>query len=207
LFKNTTLKKKVILTLATMVRKVFSGWHITAGAVCLCAHATTLSAEDSGFQIESAKTVLQDDVYHITMRLDYRFSPEVLEAIRSGVPMVLVMDIELFRTRKYWWDKEIAELQQRFQLQYHALAEQYIVRNLNSGAQYTAPTLNTALYYMQDVENLPLIDQQLLESNEQYRVRARVSLEFDALPAPLKFSAYTSRDWWLGSQWYEWSLE
>ena len=103
-------------------------------------------------------------------------------------------------------DEQIAQLRQRFQLQYHALTEQYIVKNLNSGAQNTAPTLNTALYYLRDIDNIPLIDQQLLNPSQHYQVRLKVSMEFDSLPVPLKLSAYMSRSWWLGSDWFVWDL-
>ena len=175
------------------------------GALCT-AQASEAHAAEEGFFIQRAETKLINNVYRLSAQIDYKFSGDVLAAIESGVPMVVVLDIELLRPRDYLWNKQIAELKQRFQLQYHALAEQYIVRNLNSGEQYTAPTFNTALFYLRDIKNIPLIDQQLLESSQNYRVRLRVSLEFDSLPVPLKLSAYTSRSWWLGSDWFTWEL-
>ena len=169
-------------------------------------YATWLPAAEPGFTITRAEAKLIDQVYHLSVQVDYRFSKKVLEAIQSGVPLVIALDIEVRRPRGYWWDEQIAQLKQRFQLQYHALAEQYIVENLNSGAQNTAPTLNTALYYLRKIDDLPLIDQQLLDPDETYQVRLKVGLDFDSLPVPLKLSAYTSRSWWLGSDWFVWNL-
>lgn len=177
-----------------------------AGSLSLLVPGFGVAEGQDGFSVTQVQTELQDKVYHLSARMDYEFSQDVLDAIQSGVPMIVVMDIQLIRPRSYWWDKEIATLKQRFQLHYHALAEQYIVKNLNSGAQFTAPTLNTALFYLKDIKNLPLIDMQLLEESKKYLIRFKVSLEFDSLPAPLKFSAYTSRSWWLGSEWYEQDL-
>lgn len=171
--------------------------------ICFCG---PVYSQDSGFSITSARTELINKVYHLSAEVEYRFSEDVLEALQSGVAMVVLVEIELVRPRRYWLDDTIAELEQRFRLDYHALAEQYIVKNLNSGAQYTAPTLNTALFYLKDIKQLPLIDKQLLDEEKTYQVRAKVSLEFDTLPVPLKLSAYTSRSWWLGSDWYSWDL-
>jgi hypothetical protein len=170
------------------------------------AYTAAAHAANPGFTIKRAETKLIDKVYHLSVQIDYQFSKQVLEAIESGVPIVLALDIDVRRPRNYMWDEQIAQLRQRFQLQYHALTEQYIVKNLNSGAQNTAPTLNTALYYLRDINNIPLIDQQLLKPKQHYQVRLKVSLEFDSLPVPLKLSAYLSRSWWLGSDWFVWEL-
>jgi hypothetical protein len=190
------------LCLGNKVLGTMSMGVLLLGAV----HSTPLWADEPGFTITRAEAKLVNQVYHLSVEINYEFSNKVLEAIQSGVPMVIALDIEVRRPRSYLWDEQIAQLRQRFQLQYHALAEQYIVVNLNSGAQNTAPTLNTALYYLQNIDDLPLIDQQLLEPDEDYKVRLKVALEFDALPVPLKLSAYTSRSWWLGSGWFVWDL-
>jgi hypothetical protein len=180
---------------------------LSMGVVLLGALYSGPLAAEPGFTITRAEAKLVNQVYHVSVEINYEFSNKVLEAIQSGVPMVIELDIEVRRPRSYLWDEQIAQLKQRFQLQYHALAEQYIVINLNSGAQNTAPTLDSALYYLKNIDDLPLIDQQLLDPNEDYKVRVKVGLEFDSLPVPLKLSAYTSpRSWWLGSGWFVWDL-
>ncbi len=186
---------------------VLSLGSLSLGTLLLGAvYSTALPAEEAGFTITRAEAKLVNQVYHLAAEINYVFSNKVLEAIQSGVPVVIALEIEVRRPRGIWWDEEVAHLKQRFQLQYHALAEQYIVKNLNSGAQNTAPTLNTALFYLNRIENLPLIDQQLLKPGEKYEVRVKVGLEFDSLPVPLKLSAYTNTSWWLGSGWFEWEL-
>ncbi len=191
-----------MVSLRSLSLRRLSVGSLMVGALC----ATPLAAAEPGFTITRAEAKLINQVYHLSVQIEYEFSKKVLEAIQSGVPMVIGLEIEVRRPRNYMWDEQIAQLKQRFQLQYHALAEQYIVENLNSGAQNTAPTLNTALYYLRNIDDLPLIDQQLLKPNEDYQVRLKVGLEFDSLPVPLKLSAYTSRSWWLGSGWFVWDL-
>ncbi|WP_455206375.1 DUF4390 domain-containing protein [Kaarinaea lacus] len=165
-------------------------------------------ANADGFVINHAELVLNEKVYHLNANLDFDLSNDVLDAINSGVPVVLELIIEILEPRRYWWDKEIALLAQRYQLHYHALSEQYLVRNLNSGAQYTYFSLSAALQKIGSISNLPIIDEQLLENKEteKYYARIRTSLSFDNLPLPLKLDAWTSRSWWLGSDWIELNL-
>jgi len=160
------------------------------------------------FVINSAELVLVDKVYQLNARVDFVFSNDVLKAIENGVPLIIEMEIEFLRPRSYIWDQELASLAQRYQLQYHALTEQYIVRNLNSGAQYTFFSLTAALQKIGNIDHLPLIDAKLLENREskKYYARVRTQLSFDNLPVPLKLNALISRSWWLGSDWIELNL-
>ncbi len=205
-----------------MYKKEINNWRIAHDSLCMSARAVLrryLSAmlifvasanvaNADGFVINHAELVLNEKVYHLNANLDFDLSNDVLDAINSGVPVVLELIIEILEPRRYWWDKEIALLAQRYQLHYHALSEQYLVRNLNSGAQYTYFSLSAALQKIGSISNLPIIDEQLLENKEteKYYARIRTSLSFDNLPLPLKLDAWTSRSWWLGSDWIELNL-
>lgn len=166
------------------------------------------AAQANDFSINSAEIVLIDKVYQLNARLEFDFSQDVLQAIDNGVPIVIELDIELLEPRNYIWDKELAVLEQRYQLQYHALSEQYIARNLNSGAQYTFFSLTAALQKIGHVDHLPIIDAQLLKDKdrEKYYARIRTQLGFYDLPVPLMLNAIVSRSWWLSSEWVELDL-
>ena len=165
-------------------------------------------AHGDEFVIHSAELVLTNKVYQLNARMEFEFSKDVQAAIENGVPMVIETEIEFLEPRSYIWDKELASLSQRYQLQFHALTEQYIVRNLNSGAQYTFFSLTAALQKIGNIDHLPLIDEQLLVGKEKdkYYARVRTHLGFDNLPVPLKLNALISRSWWLGSEWVELDL-
>jgi hypothetical protein len=163
--------------------------------------------DNGGFVVNRAEAELENGIYYLHANADYNFSKDVLEAIMHGVPIVMVLEFELFKERPYLWDEDQASLKQRFQLQYHALSEQYIVSNLNSGDQYTAMTLHSSLYSLRDIKHLPIIDKKLLLPDEKYYARVRVRLSISNLPVPLKMVAYFSRSWWLLSDWYQWQIQ
>ena len=165
------------------------------------------SAHARGFTIRSVSTHLQDKVYLLDANIDYKFSDAALEALRNGVPLIVLLDIKVEQERSWWLNKTVAELQQGYLLLYHALTEKYIVNNLNSGAQDNYEQLSAALNALGKVKDLPILDAQLTNKGERYLVRLRTRLDLESLPAPMRPLAYISSDWRLESDWYEWPLQ
>ena len=160
-----------------------------------------------GFKILAAETKLKEHVFHLDANMDLKFSDDALEALRSGVPLIVLVNIEVQKSRSWWWDKTIAKLEQGYLLLYHALSEKYIIHNLNSGAQQNFISLNTALYSLSNIRDLPLIDKNLLEKDDEYYVRLRTYLDIESLPAPMRPIAYISSQWQLDSDWFSWPLK
>lgn len=167
--------------------------------------ATKSQAE--GFRILAAETKLKEHVFHLDANMDLKFSYDALEALRSGVPLIVLVNIEVQKDRNWWWDKTIAELEQGYLLLYHALSEKYIIHNLNSGAQQNFTSLNTALYSLSNIRDFPLIDKNLLEEGDDYYIRLRTYLDIESLPAPMRPIAYISSQWQLESDWFSWPLK
>lgn len=168
--------------------------------------STNVLAAPSQFAVHNAKTSLSGEIYHLDARLEYQFTEVVLSALDNGVLLTLVLDIEVYSPSRYLWEDVIATLEQRYEIEYHALSEQYLLRNLNSGSQFAYSSLGSALEAIGKIERLPILDAHLLEKNEHYKVRVRSRLDLDSLPVPLQLKAYISSDWWLSSGWYSWDL-
>lgn len=165
-----------------------------------------VSSQAQDFTIRSVETHVRDKVYLLDANIDYQFSEAALEALRNGVPLIVLLDIEV-EVERWYWNKTIAELQQGYLLLYHALTEKYIVNNLNSGAQENYDRLNTAIAALGKVQDLPILDAQLATSGNRYLVRLKTRLDLESLPAPMRPLAYISSDWRLESDWYKWPLQ
>lgn len=180
------------------------GW-LLAGLLLALAVSGTARA-DAAFSVRDVHTDVDRQVYHLDADIDYTLTVDALDALQNGVPLSLKVFIEVYKHRNWWWDKRVASLVQRYRLRYHALAEKYLVQNLNSGAQETYSSLAAALRALGTIRDLPVIDQNLLDPDAAYWGRLRVELDIESLPAPLRPLAYLSSQWRLGSEWYEWSL-
>lgn len=161
----------------------------------------------AGIQINEVRTHLQNDVYYLDARLGYVLTEKMLEALHKSVPLTFVLNIEVLRKRSYLWDVNVAELEQRYQLEYLPLTQQYQVRNLNSGALHNLPSLEVALSVLGTIVDLPLLDRELLADDDSYQARMRVELDIEELPLPLRLLSYFTDEWRLRSEWYTWPLQ
>lgn len=159
------------------------------------------------FAVRKAETTLIEGVYYLNTLVDYSLSNKMLDALHNGVSLTFEMDIDILRTRDYWVDETVASLEQRYQLEYQALTQQYLIRNLNSGALYYFPSLEIALQVLETVIELPIIDKELLDDGEEYTGRLRVLHDVDMLPVPLMLRAYVSSGWRYESGWFSWLLQ
>ncbi len=157
-------------------------------------------------RIISASTRLVDRVYRLDADIAYQLSPDPLEAVENGVPIVFELKIVVERSRNWLPDETVATLLQQYRFKYHALTKLYLVTNLNSGERASFRTRESALRAMGRVRNLPLIDESLLQPDQRYQVRLKVGLDIEALPAPLRLMAYVSPEWWRSSDWFSWQL-
>lgn len=161
-------------------------------------------SDSAGIRIESVRIALEDDVYYLDADIDYRLSRQLLEALDRGIPVPVMLEIEILRERSYLWNETVTTLEQRYELDYHALTRQYVIRNINIGTQTTYPSRQAALAGLGRIVDLPVIDANLLDRKEVYSGRLQARIDTDALPVPLRLRALVSSDWALGSGWHEW---
>lgn len=158
------------------------------------------------FEVRSASTELVGGVHVLDARLQLVLSSEALNALNSGVPLTIELQVQVIRSRRFYLDALDAELAFRFELEYRPISQRYIVRNLNSGDQDSFATLYSALNYLGRVQRLPVIDQSLLVPDRNYRVRLRALLATEQYSAPLRLLFFWRDEWQLKSEWFEWKL-
>ena len=180
--------------------------YTLVGVLCMLALLAPPPAQAAeAFVIKSLETQLHDNVYSFSAHIQYGFSDEALMALKNGVPLIILMNIEV-QEKRWYWNKTIAQLEQGYLLIYHALSRKFILHNLNSGIQTDYSNLDNALYALGHLKNMPLIDAKLLKPDSHYVLRLRSRLDIESLPAPMRPLAYISSDWRLQSDWYTWPL-
>lgn len=175
---------------------------------CALAALPAAQAQDreGSFEVRSASSMLVDGVYRVDARVQFVLSDQALEALENGVPLNIQYQFEVVRNRRFWLDATEASLAVGHQLQYHALSQRYIVRNLNTGEQDSYATLFSALNNLGRVEGLPVIDESLLDEDGDYSMRMRAVLDIRDFPAPLRLLLFWRDEWRLESDWFRWPL-
>ena len=196
------------------IMPVYAKHSLSVIRVCfilLMLQATFAHAENNrpptGFNITSATVQEKDSVFYLDANIEYWFGEQVLEALNNGVPLNIVIDIQIVEKRKFLWNNTIADVTQDYQLQYHALTRQYVLRNLNTNENYNFLTLQLSLASLGSISHLPVFSTRLLDNDGRYLIRIKPSLDVEALPSPLRPVAYISSEWQLVGKWYSWQLK
>lgn len=164
-----------------------------------------LFADNAHFSIDRVTIGEEDGVYMMEADLDLELSDGMMDALRSGVELLFLAEIELVRPRRWLPDETVGRLEQRYELAYHSLAQRFVVRNVNTDYRDAYPTLAEALLALGHIRQLPVIDTDLVNANK-VRGQIRVRLDLAHLPMPARLGAYTDKTWRVSSDWVTWSL-
>lgn len=95
-------------------------------ALCL---PVPLQAGDA-FLIKEASTRLEEGIYVLDADIEFRFSPEALEALDNGVPLTIVLHFQVRSADAWIWDDSVSDLRLRYAVRYKPLSERYEVYRL-----------------------------------------------------------------------------
>lgn len=189
-------------------------WLATCSLLLVTSEPSTSAADDieAGFDIRNARTELVDGVYLLEADISFVFSAEALEAIENGVPVTIVLEMQVLRERgfiwdKLWRDKKMAQIEAKFRIETRPLSNTYLVRNLNSGETQVFGSFGELVAGLGKIRNFPLLDEHLIGDEGHYYLRLRALLDIESLPSPMRPWAYLSSLWRLQSNWYEWPIE
>ena len=169
-------------------------------------HGAPETPAGGAFVVEHAALRPAGGIWVVDARIDFAFSEDNLEAMRNGVALTVIVDIEVRRERGTWWDETLATRQLRYRIETNVLTGRYRVRNLGGGAR-NYRSLEEMTESLGRVESVPVIARERLSGDARHAARIRARLDIEALPSPLRPIAYLSPRWRLNSGWFEWRIE
>jgi hypothetical protein len=188
-----------------------------AGIVCALLATATLAAVplqplraeglEGRFEVRSADLELKDGVYHLNARLDLPISDAVRRGLTEGVPLSLELDLDIKRVRQLLPNSSVAELTQRYHLQYNAVSARYILRNDNSGQQESLGTVDEAMEHLSEVHSLPALDKALIARDRRYEANVRAKIDFGTVPFTMRLLMFWVSDWHRECDWYAWTFQ
>jgi len=172
----------------------------------VCCFPVQVAAGDSGiFQLEDADTWRTGDGDYLGAQFDIELSSGAAEAVMNGVPLVFELQVQVVKTHTWIWDTVDIEITLYRQLQFHALSESYLVKDMSTGTQGNYHRLEDALRAAGKIQNL-LLTEKRLDPGLNYEIRLRGSLDIESLPTPVRLIAYVSSAWDMVSKWHSWPL-
>lgn len=178
-----------------------------ACATLLLARALHAEGLTGRFEVRSADLELKDGVYHLNARIDLPISEAVRRGLVEGVSLTLEVDLDIERVRQLLPNSSVAELTQRYRLQYNAVSARYILRNENSGQQESLGTVDEAIAHLSEVHSLPALDKALIAADRRYEGRVKAKVDFGTVPFTLRLLMFWVSDWHRESDWYAWTFQ
>ena len=171
----------------------------------LCALAMPAAAL-AAFRVQQVTPYLEQGVWFLDASINYRLSPEALEALVNGVPLTVLTQIQVRRVGAWIWEDSLVDLQTRQAIRYRPLSDRHEVYTLPDTGRRGFVTREAALRALGEVRRLELLPAARLAPDTDYEIHIRVALDPEELPLPLRPLAYLKRAWKLSSGWTTWPL-
>jgi hypothetical protein len=163
---------------------------------------STYSKAQESSTIEYAEIEWREGGYVLSANITMQLSERLKEAVSRGVALHFVLEFELVRERRWWFNERIANKTLQYRLSYQPITRQY--RLSFGGLHQSMETLESALLTLQRLRNWPVLESQSPKAGERYRAGVQFRLDVSQLPRPFQASAIGSREWSLSTPWYHW---
>ncbi len=173
--------------------------------VCLSFCPLSSLAADFAAKVRFAKLTETPEAYVINADIDYQLSPTAKEALHKGVPLAWDVLIKIHQPGLLK-DTIIYEKKLPYSLQFHALLNQYEVKNPTDQAEMFL-TLNSALNSMALLSDAARFDKSLLKAGQKYLLAVKTQFNREYLPVPLRPVSYFDSQWFLSSDWFVWPIQ
>jgi hypothetical protein len=157
------------------------------------------------FAVNSGQSKLAGGLLSTSARLTLKITGDPAQALSKGIGLTIVVQTRLYRASLASWYFKLANWEQRFRVEHHALSNRYTLTQVATGATDNFPTLSetlSAIGRFATTVDLPAG----INENDDLQMRLRVSLDRKSLPGPLKLVALISKDWQLRSSWGRWKV-
>lgn len=178
---------------------------LRSALLTLCfALAAVLPAQAQGIEVRKAYAAISDEAYVVEAQFDIGLTHALEEVLNKGVSLYFLLEFELIRPRWYWFNERVVYMQQEYRLSYNALTRQYRVGVANLHQNFGS--LDEALAVMSHVRRRQEIERGSLRRDDRYIAGLRLRLDTAQLPKPFQLTALGSREWYIGSDWFRWTL-
>jgi len=158
------------------------------------------------FAVNSGQSTLAGGLISTSARLTLKITGDPAQALSKGIGLTIVVQTRLYRASLASWYFKVANWEQRFRVEHHALSNRYTLTQVATGATDNFPTLSetlSAIGRFATTVDLPAG----INENDDLQMRLQVSLDRKSLPGPLKLVALISKDWQLRSSWGRWKVK
>ena len=178
---------------------------LVAGVPWLASGPARADALDGALAVHSAYVNLNHGVIELNARVAYPLNPTILKALENGVTLSFDVEVRIDQIHHFWFNSNVIDVTLQRDLAYHVVTRRFVVRNVQTGAQSTFPTVQKALDYLERVDDWPVLVESQLQDGH-YTISVRAGVRRGKLPSSLRALLFWTDDWQRESPWYTWAL-
>jgi Domain of unknown function (DUF4390) len=131
------------------------------------------------------------------------FTPEMNNAIESGIETTFTFFVELREKRDLIWDKKIAEVEVNHSIKYDSLKKTYSVKfSEDNNREVTARSFEEAKKLMAEIVALKVAPMHQLKKGKRYQLQMKAQLDKIKLPFNLDYVFFFLSLWNFETDWY-----
>ena len=168
----------------------------------------SMQAWSKEFTITRASATFDETALLVDAIFDLQQSDAIDEALQNGIHIRLTATLDLFKQKRFRWDKRIARWRFNYDIQYHSLTNSY---SLEDAQKDESQSYSSLLELFNDIETFHFesdIDTQSLPASKRgYKLQLGMALDRNSLPAPLRVMTYILPKWRMKSDVHEWLID
>lgn len=172
-------------------------------AALLCLPVVALA---SSITLMTGYTEEVEGVHFLNADIQYELGEQALDALDSGLPLRLSIEVQVRRPRFMWPDATVTEFEHAHTIQFQPLTRLYVIENEQTGRRQSFQSYASAIAELSRVEDVPVVEDSELDADRRYELRMRVTLAVRERPEGLGFIARLWTDSSISSGWYQWTL-
>jgi hypothetical protein len=139
----------------------------------------------------------------IYFKVNNCFTPEMNNAIESGIETTFTFFVQINEKRDLIWDKKIADLEVNHSIKYDSLKKTYSVRfSEDNNREVTARTFEEAKKLMAEIVALKVVPMHQLKKGKRYQLQMMAQLDKIRLPFYLHYVFFFLSLWDFETDWY-----
>ena len=139
----------------------------------------------------------------IYFKVNNCFTPEMNNAIESGIETTFTFFVQLNEKRDLIWDKKIADLEVNHSIKYDSLKKTYSVKfSEDNNREVTARTFEEAKRLMAEIVALKVVPMHQLKKGKRYQLQMMAQLDKIKLPFYLHYVFFFLSLWDFETDWY-----
>ncbi|CFW90843.1 DUF4390 domain-containing protein [Bordetella pertussis] len=154
--------------------------------------------------VQRIEPLVRDGKLELSADVHFELNDQLRDAAQRGVPLYFTADLQITRSRWWWFDHTLVDKSITWRIAYNALTRQW--RGGAGELSLPVASLDDAMDLVRHIRNWQVADASEFDPGVRYGGQLRVRLDTSQLARPFQVNALNSSSWSPATPWAEFSF-